>query len=160
MTVVRFQGEEKETLYNFIYILKFSNLAFSILLNIGSDMVTATRRKGGLGFLQQRLRLNVAITRPHDTLFVIADIQATLDQIPVNKLFAEGEELDPEFKGQDMVELQQGQNILKKIVEFYVSQKCVRLININILESTYVSLTKPNNLQWQDIIELQQAQNI
>lgn len=68
-------------------------------------MVTATRRKGGLGFLQQRLRLNVAITRPQDALFVIADVQATLDQIPVNKALAEGEELNPELKGQDIVEL-------------------------------------------------------
>lgn len=90
--------------------------------------------------MHQRFRLNFAITRSQDALFVIVDIQATLDLLSVNMALAEGEKLDPESKGQDTVELQQGQNILKKIVEFYVSQKCVQFNNINTLQSTYVSL--------------------
>lgn len=136
MTVDRFQGGEKPCVV--LYVSKFPNWPFN-LTNVCSDMVTATRRKGGLGFLQSRLRLNVAITRPRDALFVIADVQALLGQTSVNKALAEGEVLDPESKGQDLAELQQGQNILKKIIEFYVGQNCVHFVDIQSLESTYVS---------------------
>ena len=114
-------------------------VGISILLIFFSDMVTATRRKGGLGFLQSRQRLNVAITRSQDALFVIADVQATLDQITVTKALEGGEELDPESIGQDVIELQEGQNILKKILEFYVSQECVRYVDIQTLKPVYVS---------------------
>lgn len=89
--------------------------------------------------MQQRRRLNVAITRAQDALFVIADVQATLDQTSVKKALAEGEELDPELKGQDIGELQQGQNMLKKVMEFYVSQNCVHMVDIQTLEPIYVS---------------------
>lgn len=102
-------------------------------------MVTATRRKGGLEFLQSRLRLNVALTRPQNALFIIADVQVILDQTTMQKALTEGEELDPELIGEDVVELQQGENVLKKIVEFYVSQNCIRSADIQSLEPTYVS---------------------
>lgn len=67
--------------------------------------------------MQQNLRLNVAITRSQNAFFVIADVQATLDQLSVNNALAEGEELDPESKGQDVVGLQQRRNIFEKIIE-------------------------------------------
>lgn len=102
-------------------------------------MVTATNRKGGLGFLQQRQRLNVALTRSIDALFVIADVQATLEQKSVAKALAEGEELDPESQGQDIAELQQGQNVLKAVIEYYIKQSCTHFVDIKILKSNYVS---------------------
>ena len=75
-----------DILYHFIYsrVLK---LSFSNLADVSSDVVTATKRKGGLGFLQQLFRLNVAITRPQDAFFVIADIQATFDLVSISLIF-------------------------------------------------------------------------
>lgn len=123
-------------------------------------MVTATRRKGGLGFLQSRLRLNVAITRPQDALFVIADVNATLEQKTVTRALEQGEELDPESAGQDVIELQQGQNMLKKIVEFYVSQNCVRSIDIQTLKPIYLSFDKADQFAATIVIRCFNCQQI
>jgi hypothetical protein len=104
-----------------------------------SDMVTASIRKGGLGFLQHHRRLNVALTRAIDALFIIADVKAMLEQVPVAQALAEGEVLDPESQGLDLAELQQGQGILKKIAEFYVNEKCTYPVDIGSLSSKYIS---------------------
>ncbi len=59
-----------------------------------SDMVTATRRKGRLGFLQDYRRLNVALTRCVDVFFIIVDMNAILDQPSVAQAVKSGEVLD------------------------------------------------------------------
>lgn len=102
--------------------------------------------------MQSRLRLNVAITRSQDALFVIANVRATLDLVTVTKALEKGQELDPESGGQDVIDLQQGQSViklqqdqtmLKKIIEFYISQECVRYVDIQTFKPVYVSYNKP-----------------
>lgn len=102
-------------------------------------MVIATKRKGGLGFITNRRRLNVALTRSMDALFVIADVKATMDQIPVAKTLKEGEAVNPESMGLNLEELQEGQGILRKITEYYVKQNCVYSVEISSLSDRYIS---------------------
>lgn len=102
-------------------------------------MVIATTRKGRLGFLQEYRRLNVALTRCQDALFIIADIGAILDQTPVATALAEGELLDPESQGQNVKELSKGQGVLRKIAEYYVAAKCTHVVDIKNLSQRYVS---------------------
>ena len=102
-------------------------------------MVIATTRKGRLGFLQEYRRLNVALTRCQDALFIIADIGAILDQTPVAKALAEGELLDPESQGQNVKELSKGQGVLRKIAEYYIEAKCTHVVDIKKLSQRYVS---------------------
>lgn len=102
-------------------------------------MVTATNRKGGLGFLQQRRRLNVALTRAMDAIFVIADVQAILHQTKVSQAVVEGEQLDPESQGLDLTELQERQNYLKRVMKYFADQNSTYAIEKEGLSQKYVS---------------------
>jgi hypothetical protein len=64
-----------------------------------------TIRKVGLDFLQQHRRPNVALTRAIDALFIIANVQANLEQTSVATIVAEKETLDPETQELNIEEL-------------------------------------------------------
>lgn len=100
-------------------------------------MVTATNRKGGLGFLRQHRRLNVALTRCIDALFIVTDIGALREQASVATTSADG--LDPESQGLDLAELQQSQSTLNKLADYYAKEDCIYPIDINRLSEKHVS---------------------
>lgn len=103
-----------------------------------SDMVTATRRKGRIGFLQDHRRLNVAITRCRDALFVVGDFRAFINEQPDDKT-GEGDEV--EIPEDVMIAMNAGLNYLRKLCRFYTESGCVVGIDINDLDETYVSFT-------------------
>lgn len=111
-----------------------------------SDMVTATRRKGRIGFLQDYRRLNVAITRCQDALFLVGDLQAITNEQPDDKT---GEENEIEIPEDVMVEMNAGLNHLRKLCHFYTQSGCVIGIDINSLDETYVSFTDAENFALQ-----------
>ena len=111
-----------------------------------SDMVTATRRKGRIGFLQDFRRLNVAITRCQDAQFIVGDFQAINNEQPKEKAGGEGEVEAPEDVP---VEWNAGLNHLRKMCQFYTEDGCVVDIDINGLDETYVSFTEAQNFALQ-----------
>lgn len=111
-----------------------------------SDMVTATRRKGRIGFLQDHRRLNVAITRCQDALFLVGDLQAIIKEQPDDKT---GEEDEVEIPEDVMILMNAGLKHLRNLCHFYTQSGCVVGIDINGLDETYVSFTNAENFALQ-----------
>ena len=105
--------------------------------------MTGTLRKSGLGFMQEPRRLNVAITRAINAMFVIVDVDAATSEISLNATL-ESKDENPDTQNTDIGRLNQAQKYLKKIIEYYIGEGCVKSVGIKQLSSKYLSFDQSN----------------
>lgn len=91
----------------------FENLL--IFANFINDMIIATTRKNRLRFLQNNRRLNVALKRCIDALFVMIDFIVIVTQSSISQALKDEETLNLESTNQFMKKLAAEQDALKKI---------------------------------------------
>ncbi|KAL8721839.1 MAG: hypothetical protein Q9225_001553 [Loekoesia sp. 1 TL-2023] len=91
------------------------------------DMVVGAIREGGLGFMGDPHRLNVALTRPIHAIMVIADLDVTKKPKP-RKGAEEAvipEEEDDDSEDKTMKQPDQGWSLLKEIYNFFMAEGSV-----------------------------------
>lgn len=110
-----------------------------IFAHTSSGMVIGTTRRGGLGFVTDPQRLNMAIKRAVEVFFIVADVKALSKQPLVSKAVEAGDELEPENKNQNLEILETGRKALQDILKYYIEQGCLATEDIETLSQQHVS---------------------
>lgn len=94
--------------------------------------------------MQEAQRLNVAITRAINAMFVVVDIDAATSEVLLSTALESKDELDLDIEDIDIEKLNQAQKHLKNIIEYYIAEGCVKSVDIKQLSSQYISFDESN----------------
>ncbi|MCJ1264900.1 hypothetical protein MMC22_004775 [Lobaria immixta] len=82
--------------------------------------------------------------RAINAMFVIVDVDAVKSEISLSAALKSKDELDQDIQGIDIERLNQAQKYLKKIIEYFIAEGCVKPVDIKQLFFKYISFDQSN----------------